>query len=242
MNILFSDSKLGLFTNMELDILSEYLLYLEKFEVKAVSIYLESLNSIIYSNLKSLKIKTHLNLLYTQTKLNKELVPLKSPLYITFLLKITEKFFEMENEINPINLAWTLAYYSYLDHSSNIILEESLKNMIDSLRKNNDWINQNTIEDILDIIIMIDNLKLFDVKISKFILEFLDREIIAKLLEHHINYNFDNPGKKKLLDLLFKLENINIFKNKLTNVFYVDAIIESSDKVIFILLFYFFKN
>lgn len=232
MNILFSEKTFALFNDMELDTLSKYLLYLEKFQVQSVSVYLESLDSLIKSNLKSLNIKAHFNLLYTQTKLNIELVPLKSPLYITFLLKINENFFEKEKEINPINLAWTLAYYSYLDHSSSIILEESFKNMIDSLRKNSDWINSNTIEEILDIIIMIDNMKLFDVKIPKFILEFFDKEIIANLLEHHINYNFDNPGKRKVLDLLSSLQNLKIVVNKLTNVFYVDALVESSDKVI----------
>ena len=238
MNILFTEKSASLFTNMELPILSEYFLNLEKFQVKSLSTYFESLKLIINTSLKSLDISTHFNLLYIQTRLNQEFAILTSPLYITFLLKVNEKIFEKEQGINAIKLAWTMAYYSNLDLTSNVVFEESLNNMINLLRKNSEWVTQYNVDLILDVVIMLDNLKLFDIKIPKNIVEFFDKEIITGLISYHMNYNNSNVGKLKILDLLSKEKNLKFVANKLTNVFYIDAILEISEKVKFFLSYF----
>jgi len=205
--------------------------------VKSVSDFFISLKSQINTNLKSLDIQTHFDLLYTQTKLNLELIPLKSPLYISFLLKISEKIFENSEKINPIKLAWVLAYHNHLDLSTNVVLEEALKNLINYMRKENIWVNKLDIDEILEVLIMVDSLKSFDVKIPKSIVEFFDKEIIANLILNHIEFSAEDPYKSFVLGLLENEQSAKVEYIKLTNVFYVDALVEYENKVIFFLNF-----
>ena len=143
MNILFTDKASGLFTNLELPQISEHFISLEKFQVQILPAYFENIKHLINSNIKNLNLKTHFNLLYIQTKLNQELSISKSPLFVTFLLKIKEQIFEELQEKNAIKLAWTMAYYCNVDLISNPIFEESMKNMIKVMRNNSNWVNQN---------------------------------------------------------------------------------------------------
>ena len=237
MNIIFSEKVSHLFLNQDLAQVSEYLVYLQKFHVNSVSNFFNSLKSQIKTNLKSLDLQTHFNLLYTQSKLNEELVPLKSPLYISFLLKISEKVFDSE-KISPIKLAWVLAYHNYLDLNTNVALEQSLKNMICFMRKETSWVNEYDIEEIIEVLIMIDSLRLFDVKIPKSIVEFFDNEIISNLIMNHVEFTGEDPRKSRVYEFLTKEQTVNLELVKLTNVFYVDAVVEFENKVIFYFLLF----
>ncbi len=230
MNILFNEKSFIVLEKIDLENTAEYLINMEKFQVKSVSNYFESLKMKIISNLKTLGLKTHFSYLYLQTKLNQELVPLKSPLYISFLMKFNAEIFNL-NEINPFKLAWTVIYHSYLDLTTNIVLEETLKNMINSMRKNSNWVNQNNVEEILEIIIMIDHLKLYDVKIPNSIIKFFDKEIIANLLQFRMSYTDKDPNISKVIDFISREDNIDFEENKLTNIIYVDVVVERSDIV-----------
>lgn len=236
MNLIFSERLSNLFFNSELPQISEYLIHLQKFQVKTASDYFDTIKSKLNSNLTTLDLETHFKLLYTQTKLNIEQIPLKSPLYVTFLLKISEQIFNSK-KINPIKLAWVLAYHSYLDLNNNVVLEESLKNLIKFMQTEQNWVNEYEIEEILEVLIMVDSLKLFDVKIPKTIVGFFDKEIIANLISNLIQFTDKDPKKNFVFELLEKEQNVKVEYLKFTNVFYVDALVEYGKKVIFICAF-----
>lgn len=234
---MFPEKTANLFLNQDLTHVSEQLIQLLKFQVNSAASVFNSLKTQINNNLKSLDVQTHFNLLYTQTKLNLELVPLKSPLYVSFLLKITEKVFE-DQKINPIKLAWVLAYHNYLDLHVNVVLEQALKNLISYLRKESNWVTEYNVEEIVEVLIMLDALSLFDVKVPKSILEFFDKEIIANLISNQIEFGGVDPHKARVHELLLKEQNVKVEMLKLTNVSYVDALVEFEHKVIlFIFVF-----
>jgi hypothetical protein len=242
MNIIFTERTSNIFLNKDLAQTSEYLMHLQKFNVNSISNYFNSLKSQINANLKSLNLKTHFNLLYTQTKQNEELVPLKSPLYISFLLKISEKIFDSNNEkINPIKLAWVITYHSYLDLNTNAVLEQTLKSLISFMRKENCWVNEYDIQEIIEVLIMVDSLKLFDVNVPKSIVEFFDKEIIANLIRSHVGFSGVDPRKGRVYELLEKQQGVRLEMFKLTNVFYVDALVEYENKVNIKFLFFFLR-
>lgn len=231
MNIIFTEKTSHIFLNQDLAQTSEHLAQLQNFNVNSISNYFNSLKSQINTSLKSLDLKTHFNLLYTQTKQNEELVPLKSPLYISFLLKISEKIFDSSEKINPIKLAWVVAFHSYLDLNTNAVLEQTLKSLISFMRKENCWVNECDIQEIIEVLIMIDSLKLFDVNVPKSIVEFFDKEIIANLIRNHVGFAGVDPRKGSVYELLEKQQGVKLQMLKLTNVFYVDALVEYENKV-----------
>jgi len=149
------------------------------------------------------------------------------------LLKISEEIFNSE-KINPIKLAWVTTYHNYLDLSTNAVLELTLKKMICYIRNENSWVNACEIEEIIEVLIMIDCLKLFDVKIPKSIVEFFDQEIIANLIRNHVEFSREDPLKSRIYELFEKEKSVKLELLKLTNVFYVDALVDYENKVDFI--------
>ena len=121
MNIIFNENITQFFTSMDLKDLVDIFIHLEKFKVKYLSDYLSALKTKINSELKSIDIVTHFKMLYISSKLNQDLVALKSPLYITFLLKLNENNFFNDFQNNFVKLSWVFAYYTSIELKSNFI-------------------------------------------------------------------------------------------------------------------------
>lgn len=232
MNILLKEKIITVFTGIELAELSQYLLNLEKFQVKSLSNYFIQIKKNLNSNLKSLDLKSHFNFLYISTKLNHELSPLSSPLYITFLLKLNEKNIDKTFDDCEIKLAWVLGYYCCLELQLNVFFEVAMEKMMKKLRTSLDWIKPNSVGEVLDILIMLNHLKSYDVKVPTEFLEYFDGEIIARLLNYYYIDNNNPFYNKKIKEFLDKEKDLKYQTNKNSNIFFVDYIIELERKVI----------
>lgn len=232
MNIIFNENTTQFFTSMDLKDLVDIFLHLEKFKVKYLSHYFTALNTKINSELKSMDIVTHFKMLYISSKLNQDLVPLKSPLYITFLLKLNENNFFNDFQNNFIKLSWVFAYYTSIELKSNVFLDEALKGLIKSIKNNTNWFNMHDINDLFEILIMVNDLKSYNINVPKEFLDFFDVEVLKNLLNYHLINSNNEKDKNKLLNF-FEKEKLNFEINKLTNIFYIDFILEIFEKVKF---------
>ena len=127
-----------------------------------------------------------------------------------------------------------------IELKSNVFLDEALKGLIKSIKNNTNWLNMHDINDLFEILIMVNDLKSYNINVPKEFLDFFDVEVLKNLLNYHLINSNNEKDKNKLLNF-FEKEKVNFEINKLTNIFYIDFILEIFEKVKF-LFSIFFRN
>lgn len=240
MNILFSNKNLYIFDECEVTELANNFSILEKFKIKSLFIYFQQNEKKIERNLTKLDINNHFKLLYSAAKIGKFNVLNKHPLMISFLLKLKESEISKEN-LDLIKLSWVLMLYAKSELNINPISENALIKLIEFLNKDSTWINTENVELLLEVIMMVDYLKLINIKISNTILKFFDKENILNLMNYHILNANDIRNHKKILRILQGQNNLEFISKKNTNLFYIDFVITYFRKVISFLILFSFK-
>lgn len=238
MNILFTNKNSFIFDNLQVEELAKFFEFLEKFKVKSLTNYLEVKMNIIQNALPLLDIKSHFKLLYVAMKTGNFLAINKHPLMVSFLLKLKQGEINQNFQNNMIQLAWVLLYFSNKELEMNGITENILIKLIDFLSKEVNWINFENVDQLLEIVMMIDNLKSNNININRTVLGYFDKKNILNLMNYHLYYSKDFRAHSKILRLFENQKIFEFIQNKNTNIFYIDFVVKFFQKVFLIMFSY----